>query len=152
MGVRKEATDLGMRAMNTVQRLVLKLSGGRVGRTLARMEVVELHTVGRSSGTVRSTMLTAPISDRQRLVLVASKGGNDFHPQWYLNLCAQPDVEVTVDGVRREFRARTATPAEKAELWQAIVAAYPGYARYQSKTERDIPVVVCELRHTAGKS
>ncbi|GGE87412.1 hypothetical protein GCM10011313_07520 [Mycetocola zhadangensis] len=133
-----------MRAMNTVHRLVLALSRGRVGQTLGRMDVVELHTVGRSTGIVRSTLLTAPIAEPERLVLVASKGGNDAHPQWYLNLRAQPNVEVTVDGERRKFRARTATPSEKAELWPTIVAAYPGYARYQSKTDRDIPVIVCE--------
>jgi deazaflavin-dependent oxidoreductase (nitroreductase family) len=146
MGVQSTTTDIGMKAMNAVHRIVLAVSGGRVGRKLGRMDVVELHTKGRSSGKVRSTMLTAPILDSERVVLVASKGGNDAHPQWYRNLCAEPDVEITVNDTRHSFRARIATAAEKSELWPTITAAYPGYARYQSKTRRDIPVVICEPR------
>ena len=136
-----------MRGMNAVHRLVLAVTRGRVGRKLGRMEVVELHTVGRTSGKVRSTMLTAPVINSRGLVLVASKGGSDGDPQWYRNLSANPNVELTVGGTRQEFTCRTATPAEKADLWPAIVAAYPGYARYQRKTQRDIPVVLCEQRN-----
>lgn len=130
--------------MNGVHRLVLAVTGGRIGRTLGRMQVVELHTVGRTTGKPRSTLLTAPIVTSDRLVLVASKGGNDTDPQWYRNLNAAPDVEITIDDVRRRFHARTATSEEKRELWPEIVRAYRGYARYQSKTDRDIPVVICE--------
>lgn len=91
-------------------------------------------------------MLTTPISDAEKLVLVASKGGSDSHPAWYLNLRSHPEVEVTVSGETRKMRARTASPEEKDELWPRIVGAYPGYARYQRKTGRDIPVVICEPR------
>jgi len=79
-------------------------------------------------------------------VLIASKGGDDRNPQWYLNLVANPDVELTVYGTTMPMRARTANPAEKAELWPQIVAAYKGYDGYQQKTSRDIPVVICEPR------
>lgn len=139
-----------MRGMNGVHRLVLAVSGGHVGRKLGRMKVVELHTVGRLSGKARSTMLTAPVVNSRGFVLVASKGGSDADPQWYRNLRANPEVELTVDGKRQQFTCRTATPAEKADLWPAIVAAYPGYARYQRKTERDIPVVLCEYRNAGN--
>lgn len=133
-----------MKGMNLVHRAILALTGGRVGWKLGRMTAVELHTIGRTTGIRRSTMLSAPISDADRVVLVASKGGDDRHPQWYLNLLAHPDVELTVRGDTRRMRARTATPAEKAELWPAIIEVNPGYAGYQRKTSRDIPVVICE--------
>ena len=74
------------------------------------------------------------------------EGGDDRHPQWYGNLTANPDVEITIRGETRKLRARTATPAEKAELWPQIVSAYKGYGGYQKKTDRDIPVVICEPR------
>ena len=146
MTLRNRATDLSMRAMNGVHRMLLALSGGRLGWTIGTMQTVELHTIGRSSGLPRSTMLTAPIHEDGRYVLVASKGGDDRHPFWYNNLVAQPEVDLTIRGVTRPFRARTASSAEKAALWPRIVAAYPGYRAYQRRTERDIPVVICEPR------
>ena len=149
MSLRATLTDAGMRAINVFHKTVIAASRGRVGSRLGTMDVVELHTTGRSSGRRRSTMLTAPISDADRVILVASKGGSDRHPQWYLNLRRNPEVEVTVSGRTRKMRARTASPAEKAELWPRIVAEYPGYSRYQSKTARDIPVVICEPRDAA---
>ncbi|TFD73545.1 nitroreductase/quinone reductase family protein [Cryobacterium gelidum] len=148
MKMRDRVTDIGMRTMNGVHRMVLGLSGGRLGWTIRTMQTVELHTTGRSSGKRRSTMLTAPVHEDGRYVLVASKGGDDRHPFWYLNLVAQPDVELTIRGVTRPFRARAASSVEKAALWPRIVAAYPGYGTYQGKTERKIPVVICEPRLT----
>jgi deazaflavin-dependent oxidoreductase (nitroreductase family) len=144
--MRDRVTDLGMRTMNGVHRMVLGLSGGRLGWTIGTMQTVELHTTGRSSGQRRSTLLTAPVHEDGKYVLVASKGGDHRHPFWYLNLVAEPAVDLTIRGVTRPFRARTASSAEKAELWPRIVAAYPGYGAYQGKTDRDIPVVICEPR------
>ncbi len=109
-------------------------------------QAVELHTTGRKSGSRRSCMLTAPIHDEQRTVLVASKGGDDRDPDWYGNLVAEPDIELTIAGTTRPMRASTASAEEKAELWPQIVSAYKGYAGYQSRTTRDIPVVICEPR------
>jgi deazaflavin-dependent oxidoreductase (nitroreductase family) len=80
------------------------------------------------------------------LVVVASKGGHSDHPDWYKNLLAHPDIEVTLDDQTRPMRARTATPEEKADLWPAVVKAYRGYAGYQRNTARDIPLVICEPR------
>ena len=80
------------------------------------------------------------------MVLVASKGGDDRDPDWYRNLIAQPDIELTMAGQRRPMRARRASPQEKAELWPRVVAAYAGYGGYQRRTERDIPLVICEPR------
>jgi len=91
-------------------------------------------------------LLTAPICDENRVLLVASKGGHPDHPDWYKNLVANPDVELVVNDERRLMRARTASAAEKAELWPRIVSVYKGYDGYQRSTERDIPVVILEPR------
>jgi deazaflavin-dependent oxidoreductase (nitroreductase family) len=138
--------DFGHRMMNRLHRALLAVSGGRIGWAIGSMPVVELHTIGRSTGSRRSVMLTAPVHEDGRYVLVASKGGDPRHPSWYLNLVAHPDVELTVKGRRLPMRARTATPQERAELWPRITRAYRGYAGYQRKTTREIPVVICEPR------
>ncbi|MEJ9080411.1 nitroreductase family deazaflavin-dependent oxidoreductase [Gordonia malaquae] len=138
--------DLGSKLMNRGHRLVLAVSGGRLLSTPFGMPTVELHTVGRKSGLPRSCFLTSPVHDDERIVLVASKGGDDRHPDWYRNLQATPDAEIVINGVTRPVTARTATPDEKARLWPQIVAAYSGYASYQKRTSRDIPVVICETR------
>ncbi len=125
-------------------RALLAITGGRFPRSVLGMQAVELHTIGRKSGERRSTMLSAPICEPDRVVLVASKGGHQDNPGWYKNLAADPDVELTIDGNTRRMVARTATPDEKAALWPRIVAAYKGYDGYQRNTDRDIPVVICE--------
>ncbi|MBG6238251.1 deazaflavin-dependent oxidoreductase (nitroreductase family) [Mycetocola sp. CAN_C7] len=144
MGLITVMTDTGMRAMNAVHRAILVVSRGRLGWQIGRLVVVELHTTGRSTGVRRSTMLTSPVQKDGRYVLVASKGGDDRNPAWYSNLCASPEVELTIRGSTRLFTTRTASAEEKAQLWPQIVAAYPGYAGYQRRTDRDIPVVICD--------
>jgi deazaflavin-dependent oxidoreductase (nitroreductase family) len=146
MNLQQQLADIGLKTMSRVHRVILRGTGGRVLNSALGMQVVELHTVGRKSGLPRSTMLTAPVIDGQRIVLVASKGGDDRDPDWYRNLMAHPDAELTVDGQRRQVRARRASAEEKAELWPRVVAAYGGYAGYQRRTQRDIPLVLCEPR------
>jgi deazaflavin-dependent oxidoreductase (nitroreductase family) len=136
--------DFGGKVMSRSHRAILSLSGGRVLNSAFGMPAVELQTIGRSSGVVRRTMLTTPVHDEHRVVLVASKGGDDRHPHWYGNLTANPDVKVTIAGVTRSMRARTATEEERTTLWPQIVASYKGYGGYQEKTTRQIPVVICE--------
>jgi deazaflavin-dependent oxidoreductase (nitroreductase family) len=135
--------DIGAWVLENGHRALIKVSGGRLGKTVLGMPSVELHTTGRKSGQRRSTMLTAPILEEDRIVLVASKGGHQDHPDWYKNLVANPEVELTVDGRTRPMRATTATPEQKAELWPRITSVYKGYAGYQRNTDRDIPVVIC---------
>jgi deazaflavin-dependent oxidoreductase (nitroreductase family) len=146
MDLQHYLADISMKTMSRVHRVILHLSGGQVLGSAFGMPVVELHTTGRTSGLPRSTMLTAPVTDGDRVVLVASKGGDDRDPDWYRNLLAHPEIELTIGGQRRPMRGRRASPAEKAELWPQVVAAYPGYAGYQRRTERDIPLVICEPR------
>jgi deazaflavin-dependent oxidoreductase (nitroreductase family) len=141
---RKPVVDAGFKLMNATHRAALFVTGGRFPRQLFGMAPVELRTTGRTSGRPRLTMLTSPIHDENRVVLVASKGGDDRDPQWYRNLTANPEVEVTIGGTTRTMRARTASPEERAALWPDIVAAYKGYASYQKRAHREIPVVICE--------
>jgi len=138
--------DAGAWLLENGHRTVLRLTGGRWPKRFLGMQPVELHHVGRTSGQPRATLLTAPIYEEDRVVLVASKGGHPEHPQWYRNLVATPDVELVVEHRRRAMRARTASSEEKAELWPTIVAAYKGYDDYQRSTDRDIPVVILEPR------
>ena len=144
MNARDTVADTMMKAMNVVHKALLTSTGGRVGSRLGRMPTVELITVGRTTGKRRSAMLAAPVHGGGRFVLVASKGGDHRHPLWYLNLVANPDVTLLVDGATHHLRARTASAEEKAALWPDIVRAYHGYALYQRRTERDIPVILCE--------
>ena len=138
--------DLGFKVMDRAHRTVLSLSGKRVLSSAFGMPVVELHTVGRKSGRPRSTMLTSPLVEGDRIVPVASKGGDDRDPDWYQNLVAHPDIELTMAGERRAMSARPAWAEEKADLWPRVVAAYKGYGAYQRRTVRDIPLVICEPR------
>ncbi|MFL6203871.1 MAG: nitroreductase family deazaflavin-dependent oxidoreductase [Acidimicrobiales bacterium] len=146
MPAQQTAMDLVTRSMNVIHSTLQKLTGGRVGTTVFGMKAVQLHTTGRRSGQRRTVWLTSPVHDDGRIVLIASKGGDDRHPDWYHNLTADPDVEITDAGTTKPYRARTATAEEKLELWPQIVASYKGYAGYQKRTGRDIPVVICEPR------
>ncbi|HEV2371148.1 MAG TPA: nitroreductase family deazaflavin-dependent oxidoreductase [Streptosporangiaceae bacterium] len=146
MTVQQNLADIFLKNMSRTHRALLRVSGGRALGSVLGMTVVELHTVGRKSGQPRSTMLTAPVAEADRVVIVASKGGDDRDPDWYRNLVANPDIELSINGQRRPMRARTASAEEKAELWPRITGAYQGYASYQRRTKRDIPVVICEPR------
>jgi deazaflavin-dependent oxidoreductase (nitroreductase family) len=107
--------------------------------------ILLLTTKGRKSGQTRTTPLIYGRSGDD-YVVVASKGGADEPPGWYVNLRADPDVEVQVLDEVFPARARDATPDEKPELWQRMVGEWPDYDDYQRRTEREIPVVVLERR------
>jgi deazaflavin-dependent oxidoreductase (nitroreductase family) len=102
-----------------------------------------LTTRGRQTGKLRRTALIYG-QDGPNYILVASQGGAPKHPQWYLNLAANPEVELQVGADKLRGRARTATPEEKPRLWQLMTQLYPPYVGYQEKTEREIPVVIVE--------
>ena len=133
------------RAVTALHRAVFRLSRGRLLGRAGGMPVVILTTIGHRSGRTRRTMLTAPVVDGERIVLVASYGGHSHNPHWFQNLLIRPDVGLTTGGKpERRMRARVADRAERAELWPRVVSAYPGYERYQQKTDRLIPLVVLE--------
>jgi deazaflavin-dependent oxidoreductase (nitroreductase family) len=102
-----------------------------------------LTTTGRRSGEPRTTPLIYGQHGDDYLV-VASKGGSDAPPAWFLNLEENPDVEIQVKDKRMKARARTASPEEKPELWKTMTNEWPDYDSYQASTEREIPVVVLE--------
>lgn len=138
-------SDIAMKAMNGVHRLVLRASGGKLGWDAMGMPVLELTTIGRRSGRPRSVMLTSPISENGSNVVVASRGGDDAHPAWFLNLRDNPKVEVAVKGgPRQPMTARIATPEERARIWPQIAGKYKNYAGYQRRTEREIPLVILD--------
>jgi deazaflavin-dependent oxidoreductase (nitroreductase family) len=138
-------SDLAFKTMNTFHRLVVKVSGGRLGWQSASMPVLELTTTGRKSGLPRSVMLTSPLQEGEMIVVIASRGGDDQHPAWFLNLRDNPDVEVSMKGEpKRRMRARVANPEERARLWPRVTAGHKNYGNYQSKTQREIPLVLLE--------
>jgi deazaflavin-dependent oxidoreductase (nitroreductase family) len=134
------------KVVNTLHRSLFTATSGRVGGRVAGMPALILTTTGRTSGKRRATMLTAPIVDGDTVVLIASYGGDDREPQWARNLRANPDVDITMGGRTRPMRARIASSDERAALWPRVTAAYKGYAGYQTRTEREIPVVILEPR------
>jgi deazaflavin-dependent oxidoreductase (nitroreductase family) len=105
--------------------------------------ILLLTTRGRKSGAERTTPLIFERNGDDYLI-VASRGGTDAPPGWYVNLQAEPDVQVQVRGDVFRAHARDATPDEKPELWRKMAAVWPDYDEYQKKTDRDIPVVVLE--------
>ncbi|MEU5785879.1 nitroreductase family deazaflavin-dependent oxidoreductase [Micromonospora lupini] len=118
-------------------------SDGTDGGTYHGYPALLLTTRGRRSGTLRRTALIYGRDGDDHLV-VASNGGAANHPAWYLNLSADPTVEIQVGADRFAARARTATAEERARLWPIMTKVFPTYARYQKDTDREIPVVVIE--------
>jgi deazaflavin-dependent oxidoreductase (nitroreductase family) len=138
-------SDFALKAMNATHRVLLKVTGNRVGASFGGMQSLELTTVGRKSGQPRSVMLTAPLQEGDIYVVVASRGGDDIHPAWFLNLRDNPAVEVRVVGQRkRSMTAHVATPEERARMWPLIADKYKNYAGYQKKTTREIPLVLLQ--------
>ena len=136
-------SDGFLKGMNAVHRVIMAVTGGRAGWQVGVMPVVELTTVGRKSGEKRTVLLTSPVQEGDDVVIVASRGGDDHHPAWYLNLVANPRVEARVKGGPTiAMTARTATPDERARWWPNVEAAYKGYRSYQQRTSREIPLVV----------
>ena len=114
---------------------------GRLGGRFDGAPVLLLHHVGRKTGQRRvNPLLYMP--DGENMVIVASWGGAPHHPAWFLNLKANPETEVEVRGRRIPVRAEVASPEERKRLWPRLVDLYPGYANYQARTEREIPLVI----------
>jgi deazaflavin-dependent oxidoreductase (nitroreductase family) len=138
-------SDRFLKAMNGVHKGLLKLSGGRLGWTAADMPVLELTTTGRRSGRPRPVMLTSPLMDGDRIVIVASKGGEDTHPAWFLNLREDPQVTVSMKGAPGvSMLASIASPEERDRLWPIVVDEQARYGGYQENTDREIPLVLLE--------
>jgi deazaflavin-dependent oxidoreductase (nitroreductase family) len=137
-----------MRVLWFLHRVVRRVSGGRLGTSVPRgggLGTIFLTTIGRKSGEARTTGLNY-ILDGPNRVVIASNAGSDADPAWWLNLQAQPDAGVEIDGKRIPVRARAATDEEAATLWPRFVAANADYAGYRAKAARPIPIVILEPR------
>ena len=139
-----------IKAMSAVNVRAYRLSGGRiggkwrVGSAFPRgVPVCLVTTTGRKTGLPRTLPLLF-LRDDDRIVLVASQGGLPKNPLWFRNIAAKPDITVQVRRQSRPMRARVASAAERATLWPRLVEMYADFANYQSWTEREIPVVICE--------
>jgi deazaflavin-dependent oxidoreductase (nitroreductase family) len=122
-----------------------KETGGQEGHDWQGTQTLLLTTKGRKSGEPRELPLIYGKSGDDYLI-VASKGGADTPPAWYLNIEADPDVELQVWDDRFPAKARVATPEEKAEMWKTMTAEWPAYDDYQKKTDREIPIIVLERK------
>ena len=118
-------------------------SNGKSGHRWSGVQALLLTTRGRRSGKLRRTALIYG-RDGDRYLVVASQGGAEKHPFWYLNLVENPEVEVQVGPDTFAARARTASKKEKPRLWKTMTSIWPEYDQYQARTERDIPVVIIE--------
>jgi F420H(2)-dependent quinone reductase len=126
--------------------LLYRASRGLIGhRFPSGPPMLLLDHVGARSGKGRTTPL-AYLEDGENLVIVASKGGHPRNPAWFHNLRANPDATVQVGSERRPIRARVASEQERKRLWPMVVQKYSGYAAYQQRTERRIPLVILEPR------
>jgi deazaflavin-dependent oxidoreductase (nitroreductase family) len=138
-------SDLSLKAMNLVHRGVIRASGGRLGWSIGGVRALALTTTGRTSGRPRSVMLTGFDEVPGGIVVIASRGGDDRQPDWFLNLSKDPEVRVAVDGGPPvPMRARVLAEPERAALFDRIAARHKHYAGYQRRTQRVIPVVVLE--------
>ena len=135
-------SDVMLKGMNTLHRGLLKISGGRIGWTAGKMPVLELTMTGRKSGKERTVMLTSPHQEGDSVLVVASRGGDDVDPAWFLNLRDNPAVGVAMGGREaKPYTARILSSEERVGVWDTVTTNFEHYGGYQKKTDREIPLV-----------
>ena len=149
-GLDRPSTVRIIKVMSRVNTRIYRISGGRLGRKWRMgaafrkpIPICLLTTTGRKSGEPRTVPLCF-LPDGANIVLVASQGGLPSNPQWYYNVKANPAVQIEIGRQRTDYKARVAPPAERAQLWPKLVDLYADFDSYQSWTDREIPVVICE--------
>jgi len=135
------------KAVTRGHRLVLQSPIGPLLSATPMGRFLVLHTTGRRSGQPRQTPLSYT-KDSEAFVVIASDGGAAHDPDWYLNLKDHPDAEVEIGGHRRSVRAETVSGTERDRLWRQALESFGGYAGYQARTDREIPVVRLTPAHT----
>jgi len=136
--------DLAIKWMSRINTFFYKRNNGQgLGSTFQNIPVALLTTTGRKTGEPRVSPLYF-LRDGDRVVVAASRGGSDKNPQWYLNLKADPKVQVQIKDELLDLTARDANEEERQRYWPQLVQMYPTYDDYQSWTDRVIPLVVCE--------
>jgi F420H(2)-dependent quinone reductase len=134
-------TSTAQRVFTGIHTFFYRLSGGKMGGRLGKSPVLLLITTGRKTGKPRTTPLFY-LKDGNNLILFASNGGSATHTTWWLNLQANPQAEVELGRKKLPVTARQADAEESKRLWPLLVAMYAGYAEYQKKTTREIPLVI----------
>jgi deazaflavin-dependent oxidoreductase (nitroreductase family) len=132
-------------AVNDLHVWIFQRSRGRVLGTFDGAPLLVLHTRGAKTGRPRQSPMIY-LRDDERIVVVASIGGNPRNPGWYHNLRADPDAEVEIAGGRRQVRARQATAEEAAALWPRLHDMWPAWQTYKTRTDREFPVMILERR------
>jgi deazaflavin-dependent oxidoreductase (nitroreductase family) len=137
-------TDVAIKWMSRAQTFIYKKSGGRFADKFLRGTAVGiLTTTGRKTGERRDVPLLF-LREGGRVILVASSGGREKNPPWYLNLKANPDITFQIKGEVLTLTARDADEAERAEYWPKLDAMYSDFENYRSFTDRVIPIVICD--------
>ncbi len=137
--------DATARRLSKLHTTLFRLTRGVIGKRLVANDMLLLTTSGRSSGKTHTVPLLY-LQEGNRLVVIASWGGRDYHPDWYLNLVARPAASVNISGNEQPVIARDAEPEEREIWWPRVEAAYKGYRVYQGRTRREIPIVFLEPR------
>ena len=140
-GLRRALWRLAMRTASSVHTAVYRASGGRVAGEAGNLPVLLLTTTGRKTGKQRTTPLLF-IRDGDDLVVVASNGGMDWFPAWWLNLQQHSAAVIEIGRERRDVTAHKAEPERRVRLWPEFTGTYPGYLKYEARTAREIPLVI----------
>jgi deazaflavin-dependent oxidoreductase (nitroreductase family) len=141
--------DRAAKYLSAFHRVLYRTTRGALGRRLVDNDMCLLTTTGRRTGRQHTVPLLY-LRDGDRLVVIASWGGRDRHPEWYLNLLADPSAHVQVLSNHWAVDARTANTDERMQWWPKVLAAYDGYTEYESRTEREIPVVFLDPAGSTG--
>ncbi|MGQ0843883.1 MAG: nitroreductase family deazaflavin-dependent oxidoreductase [Sporichthyaceae bacterium] len=141
MGATDVVKDTLVKTVSKAHTFLFRRSSGRLGAKFRKAPTLLLTTTGRKSGKQHTVPLLY-LADGETLVVVGSYAGDDRTPAWFLNLIANPAVEVERDARKVPMTAVLGSAEDKARLWPALVKMYPSYAAYQKKTSRDIPIAL----------
>jgi len=138
-----------IKGMSATHKFWYRVTGGGIGGRFSGAPILLLTTTGAKSGKPRTAPLIY-LEDGENIVVVASNGGSDRNPGWWLNLRRDPHAKVQIRGSRKAVRAERASAEEKARLWPRLIEMYEEYDCYQERTAREIPVVILRPEHAAS--
>ena len=134
-----------VKRLSALHMFLFRATGGRIGKRLVNNDMLLLTTTGTKTATPHTVPLLY-LRDGEHYVIIASWGGRPTNPQWHRNLSTQPEATIQILSKKINITARTANTQERARLWPQVLAAYHGYSEYESRTTREIPVVILTRR------